>query len=327
MQKTKWILFLCVAVLGCKNATEPNTHVGNWILNYSAQDGYFHGLSFPDKNHGWVVGDSGSILRTSNAGNSWEVQESGIGSSLKCVYFANASKGWIGGGENSIGMTTNGGGSWSWQHPAGEPNRTFMGISFVDDSTGWIVDNYGGILHTENGGISWTPQTSGTTWAITSVQFLDANEGWATATNRLVLHTTNGGDEWSIIALDSLDYGTTVVFNDIYFLNRSKAWIATIAGLNVEPHPAPIVASSDTGNTWSCQTTPEEMFITSVVFLNESLGWATASAGILNTTDGGVHWTYQLSLPSALFVDLSLVDQSVCWALTFTGKIYRFEIS
>ena len=71
--------------------------------------------------------------------------------SLRTVFFVNTQKGWVGGGGNSVGRTTDGGANWIWEHPAGEPRRTFMAMSFVNENMGWIVDNFGGILHTEDG--------------------------------------------------------------------------------------------------------------------------------------------------------------------------------
>lgn len=324
------IISILVLVLnfGCKSILEPDSQ-NKWVLVRSAETGYFHGLHLADHNNGWVVGDSGRVLHTNDGGKSWNLQETGTTVSLKCVYFSNLSKGWIGAGNNSIGITTNGGDSWTWQHPTGESLRTFMAISFINEITGWIVDNYGGILHTEDGGITWRPQTSGTRWAITSIQFLDANEGWATATNRVVLHTTDGGNNWTTVTLDSLDCGkkVTVVFEDIFFVNRSKGWIATTsAPSSTDYHPTPIVSTVDMGRTWSCQLTPEDMFVNAVTFANDQDGWGAASSGILYTNDGGSHWTYQLQFPSALFVDICLVGQSCCWALSFTGNIYRYEI-
>ena len=67
------------------------------------------------------------------------------------------------------------------------------------------------------------------------------------------------------------------------------------------------------------------MFVNALAFADDNVGWGASSRGILYTNDGGVHWSFQLQLSDALFVDLSLVGQSQCWALTFTGKIYRYK--
>jgi photosystem II stability/assembly factor-like uncharacterized protein len=326
-----FIILPMIFILGCKkdeNVTGPNLARGEWkIVRNADTTNQFWGLYFADQMNGWTIGNSGIILRTSDGGNSWEVQESETTVSLRCIYFVNAQKGWIGGGNNSIGLTINGGSTWSWQHPAGESRRTFMSMSFVDEHTGWIVDNYGGILHTEDGGTTWTPQISGTTWAITSVQFMDAQEGWATATNRIVLHTTDGGNNWIVNILDTLNYGidNTVIYNEIFFINHYKGWIATISVASIMNSTAPIVCTSDAGKTWICQPLQTD-WIASLQFLNESSGWAAGGSGILHTIDGGITWVNQLEVSSGLFVDLCFVDQSHGWAITYTGNIYRYHI-
>lgn len=317
---------------GCKK-TESLTGQGTqseWQLVHESQDQvYYHGLHFVDQNDGWVVGDSGKLLHTNDGGNSWYIQESGTNVSLKCVYFASAQRGWIGGGYNSIGMTTNGGVTWIWQHPVGESRRTFMAMSFVNEYTGWLADNYGGILHTEDGGMTWVSQISGTTWAITSVQFLDATEGWATATNRVVLHTTDGGNNWITKTLGTINYGSgvTAIYNDIFFCNRTKGWIATIVMASSIGNPmASVVGTSDTGKTWNCQPTPEGEGINSLQLVNESYGWAGSYGGILLTTNSGITWDYQLREKDGdSIVDICSVDQLHGWALTFKGSVYEYH--
>ncbi|MDP1677204.1 MAG: YCF48-related protein [Bacteroidota bacterium] len=333
MKKTffGFVALLVIMISGCKkteNLTGQETPSEWKLVRENQNDNYYHALSFIDQHNGCVVGDSGKILTTNDGGNLWHVQESGTTVSLKCVYFANTQKGWIGGGNNSIGLTTNGGITWIWQHPAGESSRTFMAMSFINEYTGWVVDNYSGILHTEDGGMTWTPQSSGTTWAITSVQFLDAKEGWAVATNRVVLHTTDGGDNWTTNILDTINYGNgiTAIYSDIYFYNQSKGWIATNVGASSIRNPiASIVRTSDTGNTWNCQSTPEELAINSIQFVNENFGWAGCFGGILFTTNSGKTWDYQFSKTDDIIVDICFVDQSHGWALSFNGSIYRYQ--
>jgi photosystem II stability/assembly factor-like uncharacterized protein len=310
---------------GCENITEPHT---TWKRVRKAQGNYFDGLWFVDQNNGWAVGHSGRILNTSDGGDSWGFQESGIQENLKCVMFINKSSGFIGGANNSLGFTTNGGISWTWQNPDGESRRTFMDISFVDENNGWVVDNYGGILHTEDGGRNWIPQSSGTNYCITSVQFLDILEGWATATNRIVLHTTDGGNIWTKKILDSLEYGigVTVVYEDICFVSPSKGWISTTSAISVaDYHPTPIVSTSDAGETWICRSTPEDQYIRALTFIDDYNGWAAACNGIIHTNDGVVSWKYQVQKSEALFIDICFIGQSYGWALTFRGEIYRYQ--
>ena len=327
-----FIVLLLTITLGCDNSTELNFTQGEWKLIYKNQTtNYYHGIYFADLNNGWVVGDSSKILHTKDGGNSWILQECEITEYLKCVFFANTQKGWIGGGNNSIGTTTNGGVTWTWQHPSGESRRTFMAMSFINDHIGWIVDNYGGILHTKDGGITWIQQNSGTSWAITAVQFLDNNEGWATATNRVVLHTTNGGNNWTVSILDNLDYnGATIIYEDIYFYDHSRGWIATNAGASSIAYPhAPIIHTSNNGRTWNCiSTTNQTKCITSIQFINENLGWAASENGILYTNNGGESWFYQFENNNNddIFIDICFIDQAYGWALTFRGDVFKYRV-
>jgi len=57
-------------------------------------------VQFIDENNGWVVGDSGTILKTTNAGATWAQQTSGTEHNLLAVCFKNLNTGWaVGGGE------------------------------------------------------------------------------------------------------------------------------------------------------------------------------------------------------------------------------------
>jgi photosystem II stability/assembly factor-like uncharacterized protein len=63
-------------------------------------------------------------------------------------------------------------------------------------------------------------------------------------------------------------------------------------------------------------------------FADENTGWAVGDSGkILNTTDSGRTWHYQLQKGDALFVDICFVNPSHGWAITFAGTIYRYQAS
>lgn len=330
------LLLILSILVGCGNPSdhgEPklNWPQGEWNLAYEAQeDVYYQGVCFADADNGWVVGWSGRILHTDDGGHSWGLQESGTSSDLECVYFINAQRGWIGSSNNTIGTTTDGGASWSWQQPEGEPRRTFMDMSFVDENTGWIVDNFGGILHTQDGGVTWTPQSSSTQWAITSVQFLNTNEGWATATNRIVLRTTDGGQNWTTIDLNQVDYGATVILEDIFFIDGDRGWISTnimaSSDSSAFENGSPLLYTTDGGETWQIQTSLPASILKSVRFIDQGMGWV-ASDRLFYSEDGGNSWTSQSTdVNGELFQDICLVDNIGLWTVTFTGKIYHYRI-
>ena len=57
------------------------------------QGNTLRGASFVDANTGTVVGDYGTIVRTTNGGNSWTVQASGTTQDLWAVSFTDANNG------------------------------------------------------------------------------------------------------------------------------------------------------------------------------------------------------------------------------------------
>lgn len=62
-----------------------------------------------DGDTGWVVGESGTILHTTDGGNSWSAQNSGTSNWLYSVRFADANTGWAVGEHGTILHTKNGG--------------------------------------------------------------------------------------------------------------------------------------------------------------------------------------------------------------------------
>src|SRR5207302_4253075 len=99
---------------------------------------------------------SGTILRTTDGGNSWVPQSSGTGNTLFGVSFIDANTGTaVGGscgigGESTILKTTNGGNTWV---PQSNPGTVCLfKVSFTDTNTGPAVGDGGLILRTTNGG-------------------------------------------------------------------------------------------------------------------------------------------------------------------------------
>ena len=68
-------------------------------------------VHFTDCNNGWIAGDYGTILHTSDGGNSWGKQSSGTSNLLWSVYFADPVHGWIAGDKGTILATMDGGGT------------------------------------------------------------------------------------------------------------------------------------------------------------------------------------------------------------------------
>src|SRR5438874_3398628 len=82
------------------------------------QGNNLRGASFVDANIGTVVGEYGTIVRTTDGGNSWTVQASDTTQALWAVSFADANNGTAVGEGGTIVRTTDGGDHWASQ-PSG----------------------------------------------------------------------------------------------------------------------------------------------------------------------------------------------------------------
>ena len=158
----------------------------DWIEQYSDNTaGGFNAIQFTDNNNGWVVGDNGKILKTTNGGTTWvPITNTGIdpASQSKCVFFIDANTGWIGTNDGVLNLnparivlyTGDGGATWTKQAPPA--NNAVFSIFFLDKNTGWLTaDNcvqncdgadslkiwQGAICNTITGGLTGTNKGNG----------------------------------------------------------------------------------------------------------------------------------------------------------------------
>ena len=299
---------------------------GTWeLIRSSDSDRYFHGLSFPDSLHGWAVGDSGTIIRTSDGGESWMQLQAGTSQNITCVSFTDSMHGLVGAAGNAIGRTTDGGFSWKWWQLPGGPRSVCTAIALLDAREGWSCDNMNGISHTGDGGNTWEPQPGpGSAFGI---QFLSPREGWAIGARKVAFHTVNGGESWTSVYLDTLRCGRVfTLISTAVCAYDSCVWVGTTsAASNNSPARALVFASRDRGRTWHCQWYPGTGSFYAIRFVDTREGWAAANNGLLHTTDGGRLWTMHTPMSHLIMVGICFVDRTHGWCLTFGGDIYRFR--
>ena len=107
-------------------------------------------MYFADNVNGGAVGQSGTIIKTSDSGANWISQTSGLTSSLISIHFINSNTGWIAGVFCRILQTSNGGINWNlYQH---HRYLSLHSVFFIDAVEGWGVGDSGQMLKTTNGG-------------------------------------------------------------------------------------------------------------------------------------------------------------------------------
>ncbi len=242
-------------------------------------------IDFIDENTGWLVGNNGMIVKTTDGGESWLSQISGTGLHLFGVDFINSQIGWAVGNSGLILKTTNGGDRWISQ-TSGQ-SVALYDINFVNDQLGLIVGASGRILRTTNGGTNWSSISSGTTQTLRELQFVDNLNALTVGAGGTILRTTNGGISWSSQLPPA---GITSYLRAVCFIDNQNGWIVG-DGLV-------ILKTTNGGVNWVQQYAPSgvENTLRGVSFINLQTGWVVDYAGvIIKTTNGGDSWTVQYS--------------------------------
>lgn len=97
-----------------------------WVHQVSGTSVRLNGVAMLDSLTAFVVGDSGTILKTTNGGEQWYAQQSGVTVPLNAVAFRDAQLGYVAGMDILL-KTTDGGDSWAQLVVSG--NFVTLGIS------------------------------------------------------------------------------------------------------------------------------------------------------------------------------------------------------
>lgn len=176
-------------------------------------------------------------------------------------------------------------------------------LSFLDENLGYNI-SHGFSLHpkifkTEDGGLSWdtiyrevllNPNSEIST--IDAFSFTEENIGFKGGWyNPVLLKTTDGGVKWDgLWAENPSDFWIAV--NDFHIeANQPNAYFA--CGVNNK-----IVKSTDQGENWNLMDIDleEKKHFNGIFFINDTLGWAVGSNGVIFTTKPINHNTIDLEL-------------------------------
>jgi photosystem II stability/assembly factor-like uncharacterized protein len=179
----------------------------------AAADPIFYDVKFTDLQHGWIVGEFGKIMHTSDGGETWHEQEKSLMEgtaifdaldlpTLFGVYMKNEQEGLAAGLEGHLARTADGGQRWTFENaevdvPLVDP--MFKAIELTD-GTGWACGSAGEVLKKLPGETAWKRAKIGQdilTW-LRSINFApDAKHGWMVGGYGLIFKTTDGGKTWT----------------------------------------------------------------------------------------------------------------------------------
>lgn len=232
-----------------------------------------YGVDFINADDGWAVGNSGTIVATTDGGAEWTAQTSPTTKDLRGVHFVDQSDGWAAGGDstNAVTLATTDGGT-TWISQSSVATSQLLGVAAVDADHAWTY-NEGEIDATTDGGASWATQTTG---LFCDATFLDASTGWAVYSDE-INETTDGGSTWTT--------SDTVPGAELYGVSFADALHGVAVG--TVGLAGDIETTTDGGSTWTSHSVGSSPMLAVSCAGADSLAVGESSALAVSTDSGG----------------------------------------
>ena len=325
--------------------------LAQWNPQKSNSNASLRGLSVVDANVVWASGTSGTFLRTTDGGETWQPGTVAGAEKLdfRDVHAVDASTAYllsIGNGPSSrIYKTTDAGKNWSLQYTEENPKGFLDCMAFWDARHGIAMgDSVDGRfeLLTTSDGEHWAPlqsQTmptaqageggfaaSGTCIAAIAGRKKGSWQAWfVTAKYARVIHTADSGKTWTVAnsPLGSGEESAGIFSIAVVDENR----LAVVGGDYKVPtgDKANAAYSNDGGKTWTPSRKPPQGFRSAIAIVPDTPGptaFAVGTSGIDYSLDHGVEWT---AMGEANLNSVTFADAHHGWAVGPKGLILKFE--
>ena len=285
-------------------------------------------LTFVDSLTGWAAGEAGTIIRTTNGGDSWEIQNSTVQTFIMDIFFIDENSGWaltlkdVFPFNSVILKTTNRGDDW---HTKNFPDSSALirTIFFFDSLNGFAGGS--NISYTSDGGNIWIKSDVDSNffsnYPIYKFNFYNRQFGYACGGRidlaGVVWRTTNAGLNWAAQGISADE-----VF-DIFILDSLNA--ITLSGDPEGLYPIANIKTTNTGVTWNFENLPFFGLSFTIDFRTYNEGWSASGYKFLLTTNRGETWNEFETPDSAVIYDLQFTDARTGYAVGENGVILKLD--
>ena len=283
-----------------------------WRAQTSGVTEDLYGVHFINDQVGWVTGAFGTVLKTTNGGQTWTKLTCQSTSKLSSVYFFNSTEG-VAAAWDTVYKTINGGASWSgiWM---GTTDVYFYNFFFTSQALGWCAGDEGSVNRSNNGGDFWVNTGTGQTNDVYDVCFPTTDNGYCCGNHGTISYTYNSGTEWWG-TLD--DHGTTANLYGIIFGDTNTGWVVGDSGIVMKTH--------NSGKKWYRQNSGFTQKLSDVYFFDTLSGFIAGKGGtIKKTTNGGNSWTTENSTTTYDLNKLFFKSTTKGWAVGQHGTILYY---
>jgi len=268
------------------------------------------------------------VLYTSNGGDTWQLEEFGIGpvageyTNVNAVSIpdpAQPTEAWAGAG---MGRLLKRSGPDSWElHTDLVTVSDISSVCCVDDYLVWACGSESAIIHSINGGLDWELQDAPGGFYLKDIVFPDASSGYACGLDEaeeygVILGSEDGGQTWEDITPD-----LTPTLKGLWSVDFSDADRGVAVGEEGE-----IVYTLDGGQSWTREGPLVSSMFRDVNFAGADVGYAAGYDGTMVKFDiSSDSWTEQYSATDADLWTVFALDESTAWAGGWNGTLIRTQ--
>lgn len=286
-----------------------------WTKVQSGTSSKLLDVHFPTKNVGYIIGEFGLVLKSTDQGKSWQKIYQDSTKEFASLHFTDESTGYAV-SINSIYKTLNGGLLWTEVYR--DTLEYFKEVNFFNSTHGYIGSEFG-IYKTTNAGLSWEKYlTNQPTVSISLPSDSIAYFAGSPDQSGHLIKTSNAGVTYDKYALPFQS-----IKEKIQFLNDSVGYVCGW-------YSGYVAKTINGGKNWQSINSSCECQCWELHFIDETFGYYIDNGGgrykIFYTKDGGFTWELQLEVVENDYLnELIFLDKTTAIAVGDNGKIYRTE--
>lgn len=308
---------------------------GTWEKIDVPTDEFLHSICFVDSLYGWVAGNSGVILHTTDGGKNWTAQESNTENNIMDIAFINRNYGWASSFKfdstpygTVLLKTSDGGDTWI-QEPYPEENIFMNCILFLDSLNIWMGGTPHALVKSTDGGITWQQAAIDTStlafYPVLNIVFYNENYGYACGgmfdIAGVIWRTWDGGNLWH--AIDVLQAPA----DEVHQLHPYDS--ITVIGAGGDPdfgYGVAMTRTSDGGLNWAYDELEYQGKAYDLDFRSDAEVWAPLGPRqkLIYSLDNTETWT-QIDTPeSTAIYDIFFADSLHGWAVGENGAMLKY---
>lgn len=265
-------------VIGNNGSIYKSTHLGEGWSKLNS--GFTDNLNSVSLIHQdtLLITSNSKLFVSNNGGQSWEIRNVNV-TNIEDSYFTSAKVGHAGCSDGTILKTIDGGLNWKITSSVNYFPADINRIYFANENVGFASRGHNDILKTADGGETWINMPN-TTDKIYSYCFLDQQNGFISGEHGVIFKTNDGGSTWEWAGFQNGRYDATSIYS-LYFMDSMRGFAVGISGR--------LMKTTDGGLNWK-DYSPTYGNIKQLDFVTDEIGYGLVGNTFLKTTNSGINW-------------------------------------